>query len=384
MGFILLILWTILATIFMPQAVLSQTVGAFSNEGLQLVTVTGRAAIIHEDALDEARDMALEDAFYYAALKGGAKIDGFSSVDSQTHINDMIVVRPASQLLDYSITNEMRDDTHYSVTIEAVVGDMVVSGCQNRPVSHITLFRPVLKIDGDLPHWMSQLPASLSQMLAIRLSEQPSLRFRDARKVQLKAATTPDNPLNDYDYTQLTSGRVVMQAGDFAVHIKISFKSESKQKLFSKTEYAIIEIESTISDGSGHAGIEKIQDKFKLQLGKNLPVRTLTVFSQETREAIKALVDMAADVHAEKIAERLTCLPMTAQLNIADGRLQVKLGRRQGLSLNHLAVVEGQQTQWTILRVAEARDNSVFLTPLDINRNIGDLAGAEVTFLEFN
>ena len=111
----------------------------------------------------------------------------------------------------------------------------------------------MIQIASDLPHWMSQLPASLSQMLAIRLSEQPSLRFRDARKVRLASATTPDNPLNQYDYTQLTSGRVMMRAGDFAVHTKISFKSESKSKLFSKTEYTIIGIESTISDGNGEA-----------------------------------------------------------------------------------------------------------------------------------
>ena len=296
----------------------------------------------------------------------------------------MIVVRPASQLLDYSITNEMQDDTHYTVTIEAVVGDMVLSGCQNRPVSHVTLFRPVLQIAGDLPHWMSQLPASLSQMLAIRLSEQPTLRLRDARKVRLASATTPDNPLNQYDYTQLTSGRVVLHAGDFAVHTQISFKSQTESKLFSKTEYTIIEIKSLVSDGSGKAATRQIEDEFKIQLGKNLPLRSLTVFSQETRELIRSLVVMAADVHAEKIAERLTCLPMTAQLNIADGRLQAKVGRRQGLSRNHLAVAEGKRTPWTILRVSEARENSVILTPLDINRNIGDLAGAEVTFLEFN
>ena len=37
------------------------------------MTVTGRAAIIHEDALDEARDMAIEDALYYAVLKGEQK-----------------------------------------------------------------------------------------------------------------------------------------------------------------------------------------------------------------------------------------------------------------------------------------------------------------------
>ena len=86
--------------------------------------------------LDEARNMALEDALYYAALKGGAKIDGFSSVDAQTNLNDMIVVRPTSQILDYSITNEMQDDTHYAVTVEAVVGDMVAR-LQNRPVSQL-------------------------------------------------------------------------------------------------------------------------------------------------------------------------------------------------------------------------------------------------------
>ena len=83
MGFIQPILWAILGAIFIPQGALSQTSDGVVNEGLRLVTVTGRAAIIHEDALDEARDMALEDALYYAALKGGAKIDGFSSVDAQ-------------------------------------------------------------------------------------------------------------------------------------------------------------------------------------------------------------------------------------------------------------------------------------------------------------
>ena len=59
-----------------------------------------------------------------------------------------------------------------------------------------------------------------------------------------------------------------------------------------------------------------VTDEFKPQLGKHLPLRSLTVFSQETREAIKSLVVMAADVHAEKIAEKLTCLPMTAQLEL--------------------------------------------------------------------
>ena len=63
---------------------------------------------------------------------------------AQTNLSDMFVVRPASQILDYRITNEVQDETHYAVTIEAVVGDMETTGCQNRPISHITLFKPSL------------------------------------------------------------------------------------------------------------------------------------------------------------------------------------------------------------------------------------------------
>ena len=43
------------------------------------------------------------------------------------------------------------------------------------------------------------------------------------------------------------------------------------------------------------------------------------MFSRETRQAIEALVVMAADTHAEKISS--ACLPMKAQLEIENGKL---------------------------------------------------------------
>ena len=113
-------------------------------------------------------------------------------------------------------------------------------------VSHVTLFRPVLQIAGDLPHWMSQLPASLSQMLAIRLSEQPTCGFVMLAKCNA-SATTPDNPLNQYDYTQLTSGRVVLHAGDFAVHTRFLLNL-TESKLFSKQNTPSLKLKP-VSDG---------------------------------------------------------------------------------------------------------------------------------------
>ena len=43
------------------------------------VTTTGRSVIIDND-IRKARNLALEDALYLASLKGGARVDGFSSV----------------------------------------------------------------------------------------------------------------------------------------------------------------------------------------------------------------------------------------------------------------------------------------------------------------
>ena len=63
-----------------------------ANEGsIQMVFSSGRAVII-EDKYDIARKRALEDALYLASIQGGAKVDGFSSIDSKTHLKENLVV----------------------------------------------------------------------------------------------------------------------------------------------------------------------------------------------------------------------------------------------------------------------------------------------------
>ena len=41
-----------------------------------------------------------------AALHGGAKINGFSAVSTDTSIQENLVIQPASQILDYTIISE--------------------------------------------------------------------------------------------------------------------------------------------------------------------------------------------------------------------------------------------------------------------------------------
>ena len=68
-----------------------------ADDQLQMITATGRAVISHSDALSEAKNAALEDALYLAALSGGAKIDGFSSIQADTALDDHFVIRPSSE-----------------------------------------------------------------------------------------------------------------------------------------------------------------------------------------------------------------------------------------------------------------------------------------------
>ena len=62
---------------------------AFSYQDFNVLKaeVTGRAVIL-DNNIEKAKRLALEDALYLASLKGGAFVDGFSSVSQNKIIND--------------------------------------------------------------------------------------------------------------------------------------------------------------------------------------------------------------------------------------------------------------------------------------------------------
>ena len=98
---------------------------------LRFIETTGRSVIESDETLDTSRRRALEDALYLAALHGGAKINGFSSVNTDTSIQENLVVQPASKILDYSIISEERTDTFYYQNRTAV-GQIKTKDCESR------------------------------------------------------------------------------------------------------------------------------------------------------------------------------------------------------------------------------------------------------------
>ena len=125
--------------------------------------------------MNEAKNAALEDALYLAALSGGAKIDGFSSIQADTALDDHFVVRPSSEILDYNIIDEMHDDQHYQVTVQAAVGTVEREGCQNRVIGHISMFAPSYNLTRHVPGWLSTTPQLMVRTLYDQMAAQPEL-----------------------------------------------------------------------------------------------------------------------------------------------------------------------------------------------------------------
>ena len=352
------------------------------ESGLRMVQSTGRAVIQDADAVSEAREMALEDALYYAALKGGAKIDGYSAVDEQTALSETIIVRPATEILDYHIISEIQDDTHYEIIIEAVIGDMTVSGCQNRPVSHITLFKPAFKLGHDVPNWLSQSPAYMVRKLAVNLSNQSQLRVQDARHTQAAEAQYGDRNL--YDYRTLTSGRVAMKNGDIGVVTTVQIEMDSTRKLLSKTHFMDVMLTSSFLSASGQMMAENIEDSFRIRLSQDHMLRTVSVLSHEKREVVASLLADAVDIHAAKLADKLICMPLRDTLKRNKDALYVDVGAMQGVTRNHIAVAKGLDNPMTFLKVTSTDSRMARLMPLDNRIDASRLEGLEVTFLEFD
>ena len=353
---------------------------------IRLVSATGRALIQHPDAIEEAKRLALEDALYYAALTGGAKIDGFSTVDETTRLDERYIIRPSAHIVDYAITHEMHDEQHYEITIEAAIGEAAIGeggahNCQNRPMSALTQFKPVMHIERTVPSWMSQMPAYLFQSLHAYLAQQPRLNVRDARGHHFNASMPIGNPHNAFDYRGLTTGRIYRRAGDFALETQIHFAMRSAVQKLAKTEYLIITLDSLLHEGHKQ---HKISNEFKIKLGRIWPWPSLTILSQIERDEIRAMIKLGAETHAEKLTGYMLCAPLTAHVNMVQGRLEVKLGQRQGLGRHHLAFVEGADMRWSILRIYQAYENTTILKPLDDRRDLADFIGAEVRFLEFH
>ena len=107
----------ILYTLVLNLLFLLSAVVLAKEHNLKMVISQGRAVI-------QSNDLQLAEtgwALYLASLQGGAKIDGYSSIDEKTSLKENLLVRPSSQIVDFKVLDESNDQTHFTIKIQAAV-----------------------------------------------------------------------------------------------------------------------------------------------------------------------------------------------------------------------------------------------------------------------
>ena len=359
--------------------ILGATAGQAS--GMRFTETTGRAAIIDPAMEQEARMMALEDALYLAALEGGARIDGFSAVMTDSSLEDHFVIRPASRILDYTITNEVIDDLHYQVSIRAAVGDLPKGTCLHRRDVNLTVFAPKITHGKAVAAEAGPMAPRVISALIETIETHPginAIRATDTVLDPARLARTTDQ----FDYQALTTGVTRVRRGDFALIPEITLTSRRVRNGFDRHDDMLVSIEMHLFAGESYTPVDHFESRQQITTRLRSPFRTVNVLGQPRRPVI--LDTMRAPVAAlvDDMAAKLQCAPLSATMSVVDGRLSVPIGSYHGMRENALAVASGTDTPWQIMRVTSVSPMSSMLTPLNEKRDINILAGRTAEFME--
>ncbi len=348
---------------------------------IQFVETTGRAVITDESSVNEARRHALEDAIFLAAIHGGAKIDGFSSIDKETNLTEHFTIRPAGELLDYSILEEMIDGEHFKTTIRAAVGAVSKTECSARTRAKIVKFGADYNFSGPVPAWLRQTSQEIETALGQFLRDQADVVLTDVSPITLNIdqLTKIDDA---FDYASLTRGRIRVASGDFALVPSISMRLSKSKKNIETEIFLLVSIASKLFSGDDYSFVESANYEIMIKLKSETPWRTFDILGKKTRDQIKLSITNGLHGHVKELMKKVQCIPLTAKIKLQNKKLVVNLGESHGISTNSLAVSTGTNTAYSILHVTEVFENQAVIEPLNKSLEMTALVGKTINFME--
>tara|TARA_A100001015_G_scaffold307932_1_gene404683 strand:- start:2851 stop:4218 length:1368 start_codon:yes stop_codon:yes gene_type:complete len=357
---------------------------------------------IHINGIDinEAQRRALEDALYFAAVKAGVKVHGFSSINQDTSITENFTVKPESRILDFKIIKSYEENKIYKVKIEALVGNPNIDSqnCNKRRIVNLIEYKGLKTLNTNLSPDKDKNLQLISNLISNKLELDNSIKH-----VNNKSQYFDFNQAGfdkSYDYNTIVNGEYNLKNGDY---IFIPTIKMYKTKIYPKTfvikdgEFPKIKnlnfldadalgfhINIKIYSSTDKNLLENIDEKYLIPLNIDSNFETIELFTKIDKEFLALeLENISLDI-VNKIRNKLTCKPVTAKLEFYNNKLYVKMGQNNGLRLNQLAVLENgdQNNNWTMFSVNQVSANEAELKPLNKKVNLEKLAGKKTRFLE--
>jgi hypothetical protein len=213
------------------------------------------------------------------------------------------------------------------------------------------------------------------------MAEKPEITLTNHAGTKLDAAAQGDKR---YNYAALTSSQPNVSDGDFAFNTTVNLSTSRVTRQTHQQQFLEVTLTSHIFTGSRYEMLGDVTHSVRIPIGGMSISRTISALTTPKRSEIHAALFQLVGTHATVLSEKMLCSPLSAIMAARKNGMHVTIGARQGLGVNHLAVVSGNMTPWTILRVTEVDPNGATLMPLNRQRKLAELDGQQVTFLEFN
>ncbi len=356
-----------------------------ANEiGYKEVYSKGRAVIIDND-VSLAKKRALEDALYLASLQGGARVDGYSNIDSNTSLNENILVRPSSTIKDFVIVDEKEDETHYVVTIKAyLININNMLNCSNRDFVNLSYLEPHYSISSRLPAWTSKLPKVISSGIFNNLNNISFINLEDSSQVRFNPNKVVKKSIA-LDYNNLVEGkRNAINNGEFAVHPKIIIDS-AKGRLTKVSKEMIVKLTLDIYEGPNYRILDSLNYKFSLWLGNKTGYSNIDAFLRVSDDKITEFVNNSISKIQYRVLDKLKCQPLKAKIKLVENKLIIPIGLNQGLKKGTVGFISDSEditmSDWIVLTVRDTKGDSSVIEPLNPLNKKENINGKIIKFM---
>jgi len=345
----------------------------------------GRAVIV--DGNEEvAKKRALDDALYLASLQGGAKIDGYSTVDTNTSLNENLLIRPSSSIKDFVILEESKDETHYSVKIKAILVSLnSLLDCSARSNINLSYFKPNFVVSSKLPAQIQNLPLLISQKIFENLARIDQISLKDSTSFDFNPKKFSALPVS-LDYEAIVEGKSgSLKSGEFGIHTLIEVK-RSKGTMTRFLNKADIALTINLFEGTNFNVIDTLNYNFSVLLGIETGYQHMDGFYKIPYDKIAEVVQDSISKMQFRVKDRLKCYPLEARAELVKDVLTIPLGVNQGVQIGKVGFASNSNPNhsmrdWIVVTVKDSSGDFSVLEILNPSNKKEDINGKLIRFM---
>ena len=345
----------------------------------------GRAVIV--DGNEEvAKKRALDDALYLASLQGGAKIDGYSTVDTNTSLNENLLIRPSSSIKDFVILEESKDETHYSVKIKAILVSLnSLLDCSARSNINLSYFKPNFVVSSKLPAQLQNLPLLISQKIFENLTRFDQISLKDSTSFDFNPKKFSTLPVS-LDYQAIVEGKSgSLKSGEFGIHTLIEVK-RSKGTMTRFLNKADIALTINLFEGTNFNIIDTLNYNFSVLLGIETGYQHIDGFYKIPYDKIAEVVQDSISKMQFRVKDRLKCYPLEARAELVKDVLTIPLGINQGVQIGKVGFASNSNPNhsmrdWIVVTVKDSSGDFSVLEILNPSNKKEDINGKLIRFM---